>query len=480
MDYSFNAEIAKVYGVDAAVIIHNLYWWICKNIANEKHIYDGKAWTYNTIKAFSDLFPFFTERQIRTVLLNLKKQKAITVGNYNKTPMDRTQWYSLSDEIMAIYEKGKCKLPNGQMGNSQDEQSGNPGDKIYDKYNEFGEKNALGSTAEDAENEIEFSESEFSKNESNFDENDVFLGLETANLEQNSQKLAPILPKCQMQVTEQSNASDQTVKCICPNSQMHLSEVANVPYINTNNKLNINSINQSKTKNIINNSNITPLSPKIGEKGLIDRLNSCNFSDTLKAAVSRWLTYKQHGYDNLSLNALLEQVAKYSDEASEESVIVAIDESIANLYAGVVWDRLKRAQNQGKLAGFKTNLAEENERREETVISDKAAWFFGVLQDKIAEFKVRKDFFDDEYLAKVLDRFFALIEDVTHRRSIKINQYDTAIEKILESYVDFFRDSAATKLIKTYQVIDEYIAKGGIKNVFNYSVSTLYNSARLE
>lgn len=115
MDYSFNAEIAKVYGVDAAVVVHNLYWWIFKNIANEKHIYDGKAWTYNTMKAFSDLFPFWTEKQIRTVLLRLKNQGALLVGNYNKTLMDRTQWYSLSDEIMSIYQTGKCILPNGQM-----------------------------------------------------------------------------------------------------------------------------------------------------------------------------------------------------------------------------------------------------------------------------------------------------------------------------------------------------------------------------
>ena len=60
MDYSFNAEIAQIYGVDEAVFIHNLYWWIAKNEANGRHYYDGRTWTYNTMKAFSTLFPFWS------------------------------------------------------------------------------------------------------------------------------------------------------------------------------------------------------------------------------------------------------------------------------------------------------------------------------------------------------------------------------------------------------------------------------------
>ena len=51
MDYSFNGDIAAKYGVDEAVFIHNLYWWIRKNQANGRHYKDGKTWTYNSIAA---------------------------------------------------------------------------------------------------------------------------------------------------------------------------------------------------------------------------------------------------------------------------------------------------------------------------------------------------------------------------------------------------------------------------------------------
>lgn len=115
MDYQFNGDIAMIYGVSEAVLIHNFYWWIAKNEANGRHYYDGHNWTYNTTKALSKLLPFFTPKQIRRMIENLKSKGALYVGNYNKKPFDRTQWYAISEEIMEIYKKGKCFCPNGQL-----------------------------------------------------------------------------------------------------------------------------------------------------------------------------------------------------------------------------------------------------------------------------------------------------------------------------------------------------------------------------
>ena len=36
MTHNFDVKIAKIYGVDGAIIIHNLYFWIEKNRANNK------------------------------------------------------------------------------------------------------------------------------------------------------------------------------------------------------------------------------------------------------------------------------------------------------------------------------------------------------------------------------------------------------------------------------------------------------------
>ena len=106
MVYSFDSRIAELYGVDEAVFIHNLYYWLMKNEANGRHYYDGKSWTYNSLQAFAKLFPFWSKRQVERIINNLKAKGAIHVGNYNPAGFDRTQWYALDETVYCIYANG--------------------------------------------------------------------------------------------------------------------------------------------------------------------------------------------------------------------------------------------------------------------------------------------------------------------------------------------------------------------------------------
>lgn len=115
MEYQFNSEIAKLYGVQEAVFLHNLYWWIAKNEANGRHYYDGKSWTYNSMDAFSKLFPFWSVGQIRRIISKLEANGAIHIGNFNQKGFDRTQWYALDETITALYENNNCICRNQQM-----------------------------------------------------------------------------------------------------------------------------------------------------------------------------------------------------------------------------------------------------------------------------------------------------------------------------------------------------------------------------
>lgn len=100
MEHQFCIEIASVYGIEEAIIIHNLYFWIKKNVANGNNFHDGRYWTYNSSKAFSILFPYMTESKIYRVLKSLEEKGLIVKGNYNDTKYDRTTWYSLSDKAL--------------------------------------------------------------------------------------------------------------------------------------------------------------------------------------------------------------------------------------------------------------------------------------------------------------------------------------------------------------------------------------------
>jgi hypothetical protein len=126
MEYSFDIDFAKKYGVDEAIMIKSFQYWIRLNKANKSNFYDGHYWTYNTISALSELFPFWSEKQVRTILQNLLKLNILIKGNYNKFGFDRTIWYAFENEAeflqinnskkaKATSQIGKSILPNGQM-----------------------------------------------------------------------------------------------------------------------------------------------------------------------------------------------------------------------------------------------------------------------------------------------------------------------------------------------------------------------------
>ena len=108
MEHSFDVEIAKRYGIPCAVLLKNIYFWIEKNKANNKNYYDDNYWTYNSKKAFAELFPYLNERQIDYALKKLIDEGIVITGNYNKVAYDRTLWY-------AITKKGYSILQNCEM-----------------------------------------------------------------------------------------------------------------------------------------------------------------------------------------------------------------------------------------------------------------------------------------------------------------------------------------------------------------------------
>ena len=96
--YHFRVLDAIRFGVDEAIMVANFRFWIQKNKANNKHFYKGRYWTYNSYKAFSELFPFWSGKQIRRILQSLIHQEVIITNNFNKTQYDKTKWYAFKDE----------------------------------------------------------------------------------------------------------------------------------------------------------------------------------------------------------------------------------------------------------------------------------------------------------------------------------------------------------------------------------------------
>lgn len=103
-EYHFSGEMAQKYGLDEAIIIHHIAYWVKKNTIDGRNIHDGRAWTYNSQHAFSEWFGWWSRRQIQRILTSLEDKGAVLKGNYNTKPMDRTLWYTVSDDVLIHYD----------------------------------------------------------------------------------------------------------------------------------------------------------------------------------------------------------------------------------------------------------------------------------------------------------------------------------------------------------------------------------------
>jgi len=90
----FDVEVAKALDVNSAIILSNIEFWIHRNELNSKNFHDGRFWTYNSVQAFGDLFPWLSTKQIRRCLEKLITEGYLIDGNFSQDPRDRTRWYA--------------------------------------------------------------------------------------------------------------------------------------------------------------------------------------------------------------------------------------------------------------------------------------------------------------------------------------------------------------------------------------------------
>lgn len=101
MNHSFDVELATRYGVQEAIFIENVRFWVLKNKANNKHFYKGKYWTYNSAKAYAELFPYWSKQQIERIISKLKEAGILVVDHFSTNHYDRTNWYTLNEEMLS-------------------------------------------------------------------------------------------------------------------------------------------------------------------------------------------------------------------------------------------------------------------------------------------------------------------------------------------------------------------------------------------
>lgn len=120
--HHFDVEDAMKYGVEKAVVLANIKFWLnhnkSKDLSTVKR--DGYYWMYNTAKDMSNVLPYFTQSKVQRLLKQLEDDGVLIVGNYNKVKYDRTKWYTLSE--FTYDENCITQTPELNNGNEQIEQ----------------------------------------------------------------------------------------------------------------------------------------------------------------------------------------------------------------------------------------------------------------------------------------------------------------------------------------------------------------------
>tara|TARA_R110000744_G_scaffold45241_4_gene100491 strand:- start:6559 stop:7263 length:705 start_codon:yes stop_codon:yes gene_type:complete len=108
-----------MYGVDEAVMLHHLAFWVFRNKLNNNNEIDGQTWTWNSARAYTEIFPFWNKDQIRRILSSLEKKGAVKSAVHNRAGWDRTKWYTITNEVKEFYHFEKSPHASGKISTSK-------------------------------------------------------------------------------------------------------------------------------------------------------------------------------------------------------------------------------------------------------------------------------------------------------------------------------------------------------------------------
>ncbi|QTH79824.1 transcriptional regulator [Klebsiella phage vB_KpnP_ZX1] len=107
-----NAELADRIGLNEAIVLQQLNYWIQDSTAGEVH--DGRKWVYNTFEEWQrDNFPFWSVDTIKRTLTKLKKLGLVDVKQLRKSKHDHTNFYTIEYRHALLSDQGNLHQSNG-------------------------------------------------------------------------------------------------------------------------------------------------------------------------------------------------------------------------------------------------------------------------------------------------------------------------------------------------------------------------------
>ena len=103
MKHCFDTILAKVLGVNTAIIFDYIGYCIKNNKINDKHFRDGKYWFRYSFENFCSMYDYMKPEEIRNSLDDLKNRGLILVKEIIVTDDEKITMYAFSDNGQELY-----------------------------------------------------------------------------------------------------------------------------------------------------------------------------------------------------------------------------------------------------------------------------------------------------------------------------------------------------------------------------------------
>lgn len=110
---TFQPSLAKALGLDEAIVIQQLHYWL-SNQKNEGRIDEsGEKWVYNTYAEWQeDNFPFWSEDKIQRVFLSLEKQGVVISAQLDAKKRDMRKFYRIDYDVLCAMDDAILRPSN--------------------------------------------------------------------------------------------------------------------------------------------------------------------------------------------------------------------------------------------------------------------------------------------------------------------------------------------------------------------------------
>ncbi|MFC1984724.1 hypothetical protein ACFLU0_01775 [Chloroflexota bacterium] len=96
-------SLAKALGLNTAIVVQQIYYWLTINEGKRSNFKDGYYWTFNSSSGWQKQFPFWSKKTIERALRKVEHNGIVVTGCYNKLSFDRTKWYRIDyDKLIEV------------------------------------------------------------------------------------------------------------------------------------------------------------------------------------------------------------------------------------------------------------------------------------------------------------------------------------------------------------------------------------------